>query len=830
MKQIFLLATFFASFTLWSQTKVGGMVVDQDGNPISFANVMFKNSFEGVITNEDGRFYLESEETYTVLQVSLLGYTTKEIPLEKKVTYGMKIELTEGEELDEVVIFAGKQPKKGNPAIDILKKIWEKKRHNGIRLYDQYAFDKYEKVEFDLNTIDSAMINSKLFRGMEFIFDQIDTSSVTGKTYLPVFINESFHRVYGDNKMDLHKEILEGNKNSGFSTNQTIINFIKDLYNDYNVYNNYIKLFDKSFVSPLSRTGVDVYNYVLADSTFIDDKWCYNIIYYPRRSSELTFKGDFWVNDTTFAIKDINMQLTKSANVNWVKDIYIEQEFEVKNDSVFLLKRDYIMSDFSLTKKDESKGIYGKRTTVYDNYEFDKEKPKSFYNIKVDPYNQVVYNRDSSFWDTNRLEQLNKDEKGIYAMLDTLKTVPKFKRLYDLGSILSSGYIEFDRLNMDYGPIYSGFGFNDVEGVRLRGGGRTYFTQNDPWRLEGYMAYGFRDNRFKYGISGKILLDRKNRFIFAAGNRRDIEQLGVSLTATTDVLGRSFASSSIFTAGSNNTLTNINLTTASFEYEFVKNLRLKWGASFRTMRSALPEEFNLDYVDPESPTGVSSETKQFEFELNLFYTPGRETYGYGVERYDVNDQYPRFIMRYSTGYRGFLESDFNYRKLQFYYRQPLLLGGLGRSTVTLETGKIFGAVPLSLLSPIPGNQTYFTIFNTYPNLNFYEFVTDTYVSAQLEHNFNGRFFGRIPLLRKLNLREIVGIRGVWGQISDENIALSAPAGVVLRAPEDHIYYEYSVGVGNILKLFRIDFNFRGNYLDLPDVRPFSVTGAFEFAF
>ena len=93
---------------------------------------------------------------------------------------------------------------------------------------------------------------------MEFIFDQVDTSSVTGKTYLPVFINEASKTTYGDNISKKTKSILKGNKNSGFSSNQFIIDFIDDLYSDYNIYDNYLKIFDKSFVSPLSKTGVDV--------------------------------------------------------------------------------------------------------------------------------------------------------------------------------------------------------------------------------------------------------------------------------------------------------------------------------------------------------------------------------------------------------------------------------------------------------------------------------------------------------------------------------------------------------------------------------------------
>src|SRR5699024_48920 len=171
-------------------------------------------------------------------------------------------------------------------------------------------------------------------------------------------------------------EVLTGNKSSGFDDNKTLIDYVKQLYKEYNVYDNYLKFYEKSFTSPLSTTGIDVYNYVLADSTFIDNKWSYQIVYYPRRKNELTFKGDFWVNDTTWAIKKINLQATKSANVNWVRDIYIEQEFEVLNDSVFLLKRDHFFSDFSILERESATGLYGKRTTLYDNYKFDEEKDK----------------------------------------------------------------------------------------------------------------------------------------------------------------------------------------------------------------------------------------------------------------------------------------------------------------------------------------------------------------------------------------------------------------------------------------------------------------------
>lgn len=821
----------FFVFTIicsWSQTRISGIVVDEKNNPVPFVNVIFLNSSEGTTTSGKGAFYLTSEADPDSVEFSYVGYQTFIAPIKKGNNLNLRIVLKEEtESLSEVVIYQGKTSKKNNPAIDILRKIWKNKRQNGIKKFDLYAFRKYEKLEFDLNTIDSSLINSPIFNGMEFIFEDLDTNRITKKTYLPIFLNEAISMVYGDKKSGKVKEELLGNKNSGFSNNQLLISSIKDIYTEIDVYENYLKFFDKSFISPLSTTGINNYNYVLADSTFIGDKWCFNIIYYPRRKNELTFKGDFWVNDTTWAIKKINLEMAEDANVNWVKGVYIEQEFDVLNDSVFLMTKDFFQVDFSLQDKADARGIYGKRTVLYDNYQFNIKKPLPFYDARVIDFKEEIYNRDAEFWQKNRLEELNDDEQGVYKMLDTLQTVPAFKRLHKLTTTLSTGYIELN--GFDYGPIYATLGFNEVEGWRVRGGGRTYFDQNDPWRIEGYGAYGFRDQQFKYGIAGTVLLDKKSRLMVSAGNRRDIEQLGASLTNTTDVLGRSLASSSLINVGDNDKLSSINLSLLSLEIEPLRNFTFRLAGSYRILKPA-SETFSLSYYKDEAHTIIDPEINQTEISTIFTYTPGKETTGFGVSRNIINGgDFPTFFLNYSLGVKDILESDFNYKKLQFFYNQPILVGGFGRANVSIEAGKTFGEVPLGLLSVVPGNQTYFALYNTFSLLNFYEFVTDTYVAAHLEHNFNGRLFSRIPGLRKLNLREIVGIRGVYGEISEENKNIDA-SGLPLIAPDSEPYWEYSVGVGNIFKFLRLDAHFRGNYFDNEDARSFGVTASFGFHF
>ncbi len=828
-KYTYLFFLFFISLNfVHAQTKVGGVVNDNSGKTVPFANVVFANSSSGSTTNEDGEFYLQDDGNFDTIVISFIGYKTLKVPLKSSVNLDMKITLEEeAASLDEVVIYRGKTSKKNNPAIDILKKVWANRRSNGVNAFDQYSYKEYEKLEFDINKIDSTLIESRIFNGMEFIFDYADTNRVTGKTYLPMFINESINKVYGDNILDEEKEVLLGNKNSGFNQNRNLIDFVKDIYDDYDIYKNYIKFFDKSFVSPVSTTGIDTYNYVLSDSAYIDNKWCYNIVYYPRRENELTFKGDFWVNDTTWAVKNINLETTKDVNINWIKQVYIEQDFEVLNDSVFLITKDFFMADFGLNDKKTSRGIYAKRTLLFDEYEFNKKKPASFYQQPVYNPQAEAYNRSDEFWAENRMEKLNEDEEGIYIMLDSLTKTKAFNRLYDIATIAQSGYVEFD--GWDYGPVYSTFGFNDVEGVRTRFGGRTYFGQNDPWRIEAYGAYGFKDNKFKYGISGKVLLDPKSRLILTGGNRRDVEQLGTSLTNSTDVLGRSLASSSLLNVGDNDKLSSINLSVFAIEMEPLKNFKVRMGANYRVLKPASPE-FSLDYYVDEERTIIDSEINQTELSTVLTWTPGRKVSGYGVERNVVNEEdFPTLFLNYSLGVKDIFDSDFNYERLQFFYNQPLLIGGIGRSNISLEAGKTFGAVPLGLLSVVPGNQTYFALYNTFPTLDFYEFVTDSYSAIHLEHNFNGRLFSRIPLLRELNLRELVGFRAVYGDISQESKNIDA-SGLPLVAPDSDPFYEYSVGIGNIFRVMRFDVHFRGNYFENPDARSLAFTIDFGFHF
>lgn len=840
---LFFLLLLLSTFS-FAQIKVSGKVIDSKSKkPVAYADVSLPNVFQYAFTNSDGSFYLESEESDSLLEVRAAGYDNKEVELSSKVHYNLTIELDLEKSLDkdstvelDRAVISGRRKKyknkKENPAYAILREVWARKKQNGLRSVPQYEYEEYEKLEFDLNNVDSSMIKNRLFKDMEFVFENIDTSEVSGKAYLPLFLNESIYKVYGKNQpTKRERKDLIANKNSGFESNEIVIHTLKNLYKEYDIYDNRLNFFNINFVSPIARDGFSVYEYTLSDTVNIDGVEAYRIKYFPKRTGEHTFKGDFYIATANYAVKEIAMESTKSLDVNFVRDIFVYHQFDLVNDTIFYPKKDYVLIDMSLLdKKSDSKGMFAHRTVTYKDFDFETPRPDEFYNSRnYDPYLSGAFEKGDDYWADARHERLSKNEGGIYAMLDSLQEVPRFKNIVKTVEVLGSGYYNVGNV-IDIGDLYSTFGFNDVEGLRMRAGGRTYFSANDMWRLAGYMAYGFKDHQFKYGAEARFMFNKFNRFQVGAGTKRDIEQLGVQLTSSYGVMDRTFASSALISQGGNDLLSHLNKTNVYTSIDPLKNFTIRLDGNYQTIRSADPSLFNIGYVQNGNYEEHLIDTN---LRLSLLARPGAKYSHYGIDRHEHSTLAPTFLLSYTKGFTGLFNSQFNYDKLQFLYHQPILIGSFGRTDVFFEAGKTFKNVPLSLLSVIPGNESYGQMLGTFAQLNYYEFVTDTYSTLILDHHFKGWIFNKLPLLKKLKIREVAFIRAAWGEISDKNIEMNQ-SDVQYAAPSGDIYYEYGFGLENIgfgnIRPVRIDFNWRGNYLHLPDARKFGITVGLDFSF
>ena len=243
-----------------------------------------------------------------------------------------------------------------------------------------------------------------------------------------------------------------------------------------------------------------------------------------------------------------------------------------------------------------------------------------------------------------------------------------------------------------------------------------------------------------------------------------------------------------------------------------KNLHVGFSFAHNKIRTATKEKFKIDYINQNGK--LKSELTDVSSDLYITYTPRRFEYGYGVEQRLGKNLFPALIINYRKGYKNLLNGNYNYDKIQFNYRHPILLGKLGNLITVVDAGKTFGTVPLSLLSPIPANQTFWITRGTFSLINYYDFVTDTYVSGHFEHHFNGLIFNKLPLIKKLQLRSVFSFKTVYGSISDANRAINR-SNIKYTAPTNKPYYEYGIGFENIgygnIRPLRIDFVWRGDH-------------------
>ncbi len=819
-----------------AQNAATGRIVDAKTNrEITAVEIFINDSNTPSITTKSGSFTVQSDSIIYKLKFQKKNYALESVEITAANSNNIIVKLS-GEKvssIEEVVIHNEKtkfKNKKENPAYRIMQEVWKRKRNNGLDKFDTYTYKEYEKIQFDANNLDSAFMNRKIFNKLDFIFDYAD-STARGKMALPIFLNESVYNNFGENKPGKKtKKLLIAQKTSGFQDNQVIAITAKNLYRDINIYDNTLNYFDIGFPSPVGTDGFSTYDYNLIDTVSVRGEQAYKIRYQPRRTEVLAFQGYLFIDTDSYAVLGATLKSTNKINVNFINAISTELEYDNPDDETFLPKKfitEIEMTPFS--KKKTAKGLVAKRTVEYSEYEFNKPLDNSVFTRKEEEYDAEFVDKDDAYWVKARPDSLSKSEQGVYEMLEKLQQTPKFNRIVKLYETLASQHYNITK-GIDIGPIFSIYGKNDVEGDRIRLGARTYFGQNDPWRIQFYNAYGFKDKQFKYGVEGRYMFNRVNRFMIGAGTKRDITQLGVQLTTEDGIMSRSFASSTVFARGENASLSSVNQTSIFTSIEPWKNFQVRVDGTMQSIKSANPSGFSLMYYrngDLRKTTNDSHVT------ISLIARPGAKFSQTGVDRYEHGTLAPTIVLKYTRGIEGLFNADFNYNKLQFMFYKPILLGSWGKTLLNFEAGKNFDTVPLALQNVIPGNQSYGLVPNTFAQLNYYEFVADTYSTLHIEHHFNGKILSFIPLIKKLKLREVAFIRGAYGSLSDASKNINVE-NLKYSAPNEQVYYEYGFGIENIgfgnIRILRVDFNWRGNYLDRPDISKFGIKAGFQFNF
>ena len=820
-------------------TRVRGKVIDKNTKePLPFVNVSFVGKNIGTITDYKGYFSIETQWASGRLQASFVGYEKQSFPINLGESQLVNFELQSNQiQLEEFEIKAKKirYRNKSNPAVDLIKKVIENKDKNRKEALSFYEYDKYEKIEFDLNNISEKFMNRKAFRKLQFIFNYVDTAAINGKPYLPVFLKESASKVYYRKTPKAEKEFVSGTKMIGFHDyidNQGIETLVDYLYQDIDIYENNVTLLTNQFVSPLSPLSPSIYKFHIIDTVLIRDQSCIELALQPRNRFDFAFRGKLYVtNDDRYAVIKADLRITKDINLNFVNDLQIIQEFEFVNDKNWMIVEDQIVVDFNLGEK--GIGMFGKKSNHYDNYLFDQMRKDSIYKgvenkITEDGYTE----RADSFWEANRIAELTEEEENIYVMMDSVQNVPAFKRTMDLVMLLVAGYWNFG--DIDIGPVNTFYSFNDVEGFRMRIGGKTSDKFSKRLRLDGYVLYGFKSEEFKYSASATWSLNKRG---LKTGPKH-------TLTGMYQVESN-FPGMEVQFINEDNFLLSFKRGLAD-KILYYKMYRLE---HYREWKDGFSTTLNFERIIQE-PGGTLSfdydnnsiaDITSSEFTARIRYAPN-EKYYQGIDyRTPIITKYPILQLTYTQGLKGLFNADHSYSKFKFNIFKRFHMAPLGFTNFEIEAGKVFGSnIPFPLLYIPRANQTYSYQLRSYNLMNFLEFISDQYVSVYAEHHFYGFIFNKIPLLKRLKWREIISFKGVYGGVTDKNnpeytaglmkFPVNADGSKSTYTFNDDPYLEVSVGVGNIFKLFRVDFVKRLTYLENPNVSSYGIRARFKFEF
>lgn len=800
-------------------TKILGVVSDSiTGEPLPFVNIAFKHSTIGTTSDFSGRFSLETKLKYDTLIFSSLGYKALAIKIDKFKFQELEITLSPATiTLGEVIIHY-----KGNPAEKILNRIIDNKVKNDWHNLDYLEYELYNKIQLDANNLTEDFRDRRIFKNFQFIFDYVDTSTINGKSYLPIFLTETLSDFYYRRKPFTEIENIKATQASGIK-NESLSQFTGNMYQKINVYDNHIVLFEKNFVSPVSNFGINFYKYYLIDSAFVDNDWCYKIMYKPRRKQELTFTGDFWVADTSYAIKKIDMRIADDANINYINDMVIWLEFN-KYDTLWLPTKEKSTIDFNVIEDNKKLlGFYGTKTATFRNFTVNKPRDDKFYNSPTKIIIQEeAMEKDETFWSLSRHDSLSKEERNVYQMIDSIKNVPVFKTYVDVIKTIYLGYYLWG--NFEIGPYIKSYSYNQVEGHRFRFGGRTSNEFSTKIMFDAHVAYGTKDEIWKYGGGVLYMFSKRPRRSAGASYKYDIEQLGQSQNAFSE----DHFLASIFRRNPLDKLSLVREYKAFYQHEyftgFSNTLTLKHSTIYPAGFTVFQVQDPLNMLNYKEQTYIT--IPEIEFELHYAFD---EKFLMGeFERVSLGSKYPMLDVKYNYRPKELFGGDYESQQLQVGVSHWFNVGSFGWSKYIVEGGKIWGKVPYPMLKIHSGNETFAfdeTAFNT---MNYFEFASDEYATFYYTHHFDGFFLNHIPLMRKLKWREVALIKGAIGTISDKNQTFS-----LFPEPLDQLskpYMESAVGIENIFKVFRIDAFWRLSHLNNPDIRKFGILASVQFSF
>ncbi len=803
-----------------SMTQITGFVRDSLSHEgIAYASISLVGTSEGMLATDRGGFTINSRASFHKLRISAMGYRTKEVDIKAGKGSVILVDLVPtGVELKEVVVHKGKEKysKKNNPAVDMIKKLRARRDDNDPRRLPHYGYSQYERMMIGFGDVDDIISKPE---EQQWIDEYADTSALTGKRVLPFSIKETVARDYYSSNPDAHKQIVIGSKSAGIDERidqENIKKVLDDFMGEINIFQNDVPLLTNRFVSPLSRIAVDFYKFYLNDTVMVDGERCAVLSFVPFTPQTFGFLGRLYVSleDSTMFIKRVSMGVPYDINLNYVERMSIEQDYERAANGSRLKVRDNV--EVSLKLLSSLPVMFARRETTYRDHNFERPEAGVFNNKAEKTIVSSAAYMPDEFWQEYRPAEVRTTTATVKNLMQRLRRSKLFYWAEQVIVVMVNGYLPTAKVSkFDLGPLNTTLSGNSLEGLRLRLGGMTNVNLSRHWFARAYVAYGFRDEKFKYMGSLEYSFTPKK----SMDQEFPIHSLRLTHRYDVDKLAQHY----LYTNQDNVFLTlkrhkdvrmqYLRTTRLEYRHEWYNHFSISLGIEHNIHEATQYVPFV--YVDGTARQRYT----QAGFTAQLRFAPGETFYQTRSYRIPINMDAPIITLNQTYMPKGFMGSMYEINKTELGLQKRFWFSAFGYADVIIKGEKVWSKVAYPDLLMPNVNLSYTIQPESYSLMKPMEFINDQSLSWDLTYWGNGILMNRLPLIKKLRLREVLTLRGVWGILSDKNNP--ATSGDVFLFPTDALcqpmgnkpYMEAGVGLDNILTILRVDYVWRLNYRD-----------------
>ncbi|MCL7986972.1 DUF5686 and carboxypeptidase regulatory-like domain-containing protein [Sphingobacterium sp. lm-10] len=811
--------------------------------PIPYAsiNVVGLSSY-GTASNERGEFSLQINGPQRTLSISSVGYDVREVTLSEENEQYEDIFLYAQNAIEAVSVKAPKlkYSNKDNPAVELIRQVVAHRDENRLTGQDYVEYNQYEKIVLGLSNLSEKFKNRKIFKNYQFLFQQDSLGTDDSSYVLPAFMEEKYTKnYYRKNPKTTSQEVLaqkQADFDPRFVDNSGLSNYLKRLYDEVEIYDNNVTILTNQFLSPIANTAPNFYRFYITDTIKNGTEELVELSFFPRNKSNLLFKGKLHVTmDGKYAVKYAVMSVNKEINLNFVRGLDVELFFDKDNQDKYYLTKSDLDIEFSLTGK--GKGIRGKRVVMLDNYTSGLVRADSVYQTARNTTNTPSANQTPVDWTAIRPEPLAANEAVVYQNIEGLQNMSSFKRIMDISSLVLAGYKQAGPVEI--GPVNTFYSYNPVEGLRLRLGGRTTEQLSERFYAEAFGAYGTRDQQWKYFVSGTYALNKKSPYKFPQ------HYIRASVSHDTKIPGQNLdfiqEDNILLSFKRGEDLSYLYNEQYRLDYKLEMEGNFAFTSGLNVWKQMPAGVLAYRQIQPDGTTRNISELNTTEVHVGVRWAPNEQFYQGKNYRTPIVNEFPIFNLNYTAGLKNVLNGEYNYHNFTAGAFKRVYLSQLGYADVNIDGTYILGNnIPYPLLTIHRANQTYAYQLSSYNLMNFMEFVSDHHAALQVQYYMNGFLFNKIPLLKKLKLREVFSFKGIYGGLRDSNNPdisnqvyewqRNSDGVVSSYTFEGSPYMEASVGVANIFKILRVDAVKRLSYLDHPNAPNWGIRARIKFDF